>query len=79
MDGLDGLVAGCMAVSIAALRSISLRLGLWALLGSLLGFLIWNWSPAKLFMGDVGSPFLERFSLAWSYRLPAGQRLLDTS
>jgi len=26
--------------------------------GSLLGFLFWNWSPAKVFMGDVGSTFL---------------------
>ena len=31
---------------------------LWAFVGSLLGFLIWNWSPAKVFMGDVGSTFL---------------------
>ena len=30
----------------------------WALVGSLLGFLLWNWSPAKVFMGDVGSTFL---------------------
>jgi len=30
----------------------------WPLVGSLLGFLLWNWSPAKLFMGDVGSTFL---------------------
>jgi UDP-N-acetylmuramyl pentapeptide phosphotransferase/UDP-N-acetylglucosamine-1-phosphate transferase len=27
-------------------------------MGSLLGFLLWNWSPAKVFMGDVGSTFL---------------------
>jgi len=26
--------------------------------GALLGFLLWNWSPAKVFMGDVGSTFL---------------------
>ena len=59
MDGLDGLVAGCMAVSIAALAiDLIAPWSLWALLGSLLGFLIWNWSPAKLFMGDVGSTFL---------------------
>ena len=28
------------------------------LAGSLLGFLLWNWSPSKVFMGDVGSTFL---------------------
>ena len=51
MDGLDGLVAGCMAVLFAVA-------GLWPLVGALLGFLLWNWSPAKVFMGDVGSTFL---------------------
>jgi len=30
----------------------------WSLVGGLLGFLVWNWSPAKVFMGDVGSTFL---------------------
>lgn len=59
MDGLDGLVAGCMAVAIGA-QAIALAAPwpLWALVGSLLGFLLWNWSPAKVFMGDVGSTFL---------------------
>ena len=59
MDGLDGLVAGCMAVTIVALAiGIAAPWPLWALVGSLLGFLLWNWSPAKVFMGDVGSTFL---------------------
>ena len=59
MDGLDGLVAGCMAVAIAALAiALDAPWPLWALVGSLLGFLLWNWSPAKVFMGDVGSTFL---------------------
>ena len=59
MDGLDGLVAGCMVVSISTLGLlISSDLSTWALVGSLLGFLFWNWSPAKVFMGDVGSTFL---------------------
>jgi Fuc2NAc and GlcNAc transferase len=59
MDGLDGLVAGCMAVAMtAAAIQLSAPWPLWALVGALLGFLIWNWSPAKVFMGDVGSTFL---------------------
>ncbi|MCP9823665.1 glycosyltransferase family 4 protein [Cyanobium sp. L1E-Cus] len=59
MDGLDGLVAGCMAVAIAALAiALAAPWPLWALVGALLGFLLWNWSPAKVFMGDVGSTFL---------------------
>jgi Fuc2NAc and GlcNAc transferase len=59
MDGLDGLVAGCMAVAFAALAiKLPAPWPLWALVGALLGFLLWNWSPAKVFMGDVGSTFL---------------------
>jgi len=59
MDGLDGLVAGCMAVAIAAAAfELAAPWPIWALVGSLLGFLLWNWSPAKVFMGDVGSTFL---------------------
>ena len=59
MDGLDALVAGCMTVAISALAlALAAPWPLWALVGSLLGFLLWNWSPAKVFMGDVGSTFL---------------------
>jgi UDP-N-acetylmuramyl pentapeptide phosphotransferase/UDP-N-acetylglucosamine-1-phosphate transferase len=57
MDGLDGLVAGCMTLvfAVAALRGLP---QLWPLVGALLGFLPWNWSPARVFMGDGGSTFL---------------------
>jgi Fuc2NAc and GlcNAc transferase len=59
MDGLDGLVAGCMAVVVsAAAIQLAAPWPIWALVGALLGFLFWNWSPAKVFMGDVGSTFL---------------------
>ncbi len=59
MDGLDGLVAGCMTVAItAAAIRICAPWPIWALVGALFGFLLWNWSPAKVFMGDVGSTFL---------------------
>jgi len=48
-----------MAVFIAALAiALAAPWPLWALVGSLLGFLLWNWSPAKVFMGDVHSTFL---------------------
>lgn len=66
MDGLDGLVAGCFVVLITTATLALGREGipansllpLWALSGALLGFLAWNWHPARLFMGDVGSTFL---------------------
>jgi UDP-N-acetylmuramyl pentapeptide phosphotransferase/UDP-N-acetylglucosamine-1-phosphate transferase len=51
MDGLDGLVALCGVVLMAST-------GLWPVAGALLGFLAWNWSPAKVFMGDVGSTWI---------------------
>ena len=59
MDGVDGLVAGCMAVALTSTAIyLSAPWSLWSLVGSLCGFLIWNWCPAKVFMGDVGSTFL---------------------
>jgi Fuc2NAc and GlcNAc transferase len=58
MDGLDGLVAGASAVQLGFL-AIYLNLPwLWLLVAALLGFLWWNWFPAKIFMGDVGSTVL---------------------
>lgn len=59
MDGLDGLVAGCLAVALSASAlQLAAPWPLWALVGALLGFLLWNWPPARVFMGDVGSTFL---------------------
>jgi len=59
MDGIDGLVAGCMSVAFGFLSlELDVVWPIWALEGALLGFLFWNWSPAKVFMGDVGSTFL---------------------
>jgi len=59
MDGIDGLVAGCMALALtSAAIYLSAPLPIWVLIGALLGFLLCNWSPAMVFMGDVGSTFL---------------------
>ncbi len=57
MDGLDGLVAGCMSIIILCI-SFTSTLQLVPIAGSLIAFLIFNWQPAKIFMGDVGSTFL---------------------
>ncbi len=65
MDGIDGL-AGMEAACVSGLGAVLLlRDGLpsdaqllFMLSAASLGFLIWNWPPAKIFMGDVGSGFL---------------------
>ena len=71
MDGIDGL-SGFEAVTVAIFGGIlsllagnhSLAYVSFALALSVGGFLIWNWPPAKIFMGDVGSGFLG-FSFAY--------------
>lgn len=56
-DGIDGIVASSASIYLIfiglILSPIFLIIGL-----SLIIFLIFNWSPAKLFMGDVGSTFI---------------------
>jgi len=65
IDGLDGLAAGICAISAGALLILALLLKrvevalLFAVLaGSCLGFLPFNFHPAKTFMGDTGAMFL---------------------
>lgn len=58
MDGMDGLLAGVSAVQLVFMAIWSDEPILWVLVSALMGFLYWNWSPAKIFMGDVGSTFL---------------------
>lgn len=61
-DGLDGLAAGLSGIAFIAFSLISLMVGYTdmgiftlVLTGTLLGFLIYNGHPAKVFMGDTGS------------------------
>jgi len=84
LDNMDGLAAGLTAVSGFSIFLFANQTGQkWveflalALIGSSLGFLPYNFKPAKIFMGDTGSTFLG-FTLAavaimtqWSYRVPA--------
>lgn len=58
MDGLDGLLAGISAVQLSFLAIWSSSNSLWILVAGVLGFIVWNWNPAKIFMGDAGSTFL---------------------
>lgn len=65
IDGLDGLAAGISAITCGTIAVFSILGGqtmmavvTLALLGSLCGFLIFNFNPARIFMGDSGSMFL---------------------
>jgi len=57
IDGIDGLISGCF-IFIFLFGSITFNQSLYALTASLIAFIIFNWMPAKVFMGDVGSIFL---------------------
>ncbi len=71
IDGLCGSVTVTAAVSfivIGALRNcLGVSLLAAALAGGLIGYLIWNWHPAKVMMGDLGSMFLGGLIVALSY------------
>ncbi|WP_339062308.1 phospho-N-acetylmuramoyl-pentapeptide-transferase [Tepidibacillus marianensis] len=61
-DGVDGLLAGSSAISFGAFSIIALSTSQFevaifgaAMVGAVLGFLIFNAHPAKVFMGDTGS------------------------
>jgi UDP-GlcNAc:undecaprenyl-phosphate GlcNAc-1-phosphate transferase len=65
LDGLDGLAAGVSAILAAFLIIHMIREGQFsvallpvALLGAVLGFLPFNFNPARIFMGSAGSYFL---------------------
>ena len=64
-DGLDGLVSSVTAIYAIVfivitniLKNVGMNVVSCSLLGGCLGFLAWNFFPAKVFMGDTGSLFL---------------------
>ncbi|MCA1064401.1 MraY family glycosyltransferase (plasmid) [Rossellomorea sp. AcN35-11] len=70
LDGLDGLASGVSGIAVASLFFVSLSIGhthvamvALIIVGTIMGFLHFNFNPAKIFMGDTGSLFLG-FSLA---------------
>jgi Fuc2NAc and GlcNAc transferase len=76
MDGIDG-IASVEAISVAgiAVALLAWRGGdpstIWFLVvlaAAVCGFLIWNWPPARIFMGDAGSGFLgfALGAIAWA-------------
>ncbi len=68
LDNMDGLTAGISLIASLLFASIMLTQTsqprwlvagiLLVMVGACAGFLRWNWSPAKIFMGDAGSTFL---------------------
>lgn len=65
IDGLDGLAAGVSTIALMTIAGLALFLNdsfvafvSLLLIGSTLGFLKYNFHPAKIFMGDTGALFL---------------------
>lgn len=65
IDGLDGLACGVSTISSATMLIIALLVSeldvamiMGALVGACIGFLPYNFNPAKIFMGDTGATFL---------------------
>src|SRR5262249_988511 len=60
MDGIDGIAGSEAAaigigISLVAVGDAGLAWPAAAIIGAALGFLMWNWMPARIFLGDVGS------------------------
>lgn len=72
VDGLESSVTSAIAVFFIV-ASVILNAGVEpiaaAVLGGLLGFLVYNLHPAKIFMGDTGSLALGGFAVACAYTL----------
>ncbi len=88
MDGIDGLAGSQALVTGMALAFMANGETAWlgaAIVGSSLGFLFFNWHPAKIFLGDVGSyslgfmlasaPFLQGTGEAHKFTMLVGMSL----
>ena len=75
-DGIDGLASSVSAVCALFFLAASVKLGyegvavaIAGMIGGVLGFLIYNFFPAKVFMGDTGSLFLGGILSAAAVRM----------
>ena len=73
-DGIDGLASSITLVVACGFMLMSGAIGFEganimsaALAGACIGFLSWNWHPAKVFMGDTGSMFLGGMVVALAF------------
>jgi len=73
LDNMDGIVSSVSLVSLGLALMIIFSsksqnrtdiILITAVIGALIGFLFFNWNPAKIYMGDTGSQFLGAF-LSW--------------
>ena len=87
IDGLDGLATGVALIASASLllaaiihHNPGLALVITPLIGSLLGFLYYNFNPASIFLGDCGSLtigfLLGCYGLMWNQHAHAGLGML---
>jgi Fuc2NAc and GlcNAc transferase len=100
MDGIDGIAASEAAFIAIGGAFLALVLGHGGAIASIglvfgaacLGFLVWNWPPAKIFMGDVGSGYLgyviavlalaatrEDSNALWTWLVLAGVFFVDAT
>jgi len=83
LDNMDGITSSSSALIIVGLlvflgfrfiQDNAIQLILISVLGALVGFLFYNWFPAKMYMGDTGSQFLGIFLSAFSIILIWNER-----
>lgn len=73
-DGIDGLaasvtfvVSACFMLIAGMLAFNEMNILATAVAGAMIGYLVWNFHPAKVFMGDTGSMFLGGLVVAMGY------------
>ncbi len=75
MDGIDGFMGGVALINMLFLAPLAGEAGVFlpALAGATAGFLVWNVSPASIFLGDSGAYFLGFGLAAVGLYAPASQ------
>lgn len=75
-DGIDGLCSSVtlvVSVALLVISGVKQYMGVntlaACLLGGCAGFIVWNWHPAKVFMGDTGSMFMGGLVVALAYAI----------
>ncbi len=79
-DGLDGLVVSVALITLVGMGLVGLGQGRVpvaeaALAGALVGFGVFNWHPAKVFLGDNGSYLIGLMLVAFGSRLDGGNEV----